>query len=99
MERHKESPPPLPRYDVLVRTAIESRARRTAIRKAYNCKLAPGSGEYDGYDALTYLHRIYDKCPSFKAVEGEYGFKLYILGRARKPSRRVEKKRHRAADH
>src|SRR5439155_1449914 len=28
---------------------------------------------------LTYLHRIYDKCPSFKAVEGEYGVKLYIL--------------------
>jgi hypothetical protein len=35
---------------------------------------------------MTYLHGIYKQCPIFKAVEGAYGVKIYIVSRGSKPN-------------
>jgi hypothetical protein len=35
---------------------------------------------------MAYLHGIYKQCPIFKAVEGEYGVKIYIVSRGAKPN-------------
>ncbi len=80
MGKDKESPPPLPRYDVLVQDGYRVVERGDSdTGKAYNCNWLQGVENTTDTTHLTYLHRIYDKCPSFKAVEGEYGVKLYIL--------------------
>ena len=80
MGKDKESPPPLPRYDVLVQDGYRVVERGDSdTGKAYNCNWLQGVENTTDTTHLTYLHRIYDKCPSFKAVEGDYGVKLYIL--------------------
>jgi phenylpropionate dioxygenase-like ring-hydroxylating dioxygenase large terminal subunit len=77
---NKESPPPLPRYDVLVQDGYRVVERGDAdAGKAYNCNWLQGVENTTDTTHLTYLHGIYDRCPAFKAVEGEYGVKLYIL--------------------
>jgi phenylpropionate dioxygenase-like ring-hydroxylating dioxygenase large terminal subunit len=80
MGKDKESPPPLPRYDVLVQDGYRVVERGDSdTGKAYNCNWLQGVENTTDTTHLTYLHRIYEKCPSFKAVEGDYGVKLYIL--------------------
>jgi len=80
MGKDKEGPPPLPRYDVLVQDGYRVAERGDSnTGKAYNCNWLQGVENTTDTTHLTYLHRIYDKCPSFKAVEGDYGVKLYLL--------------------
>ena len=80
MGKDKETPPPLPRYDVLVQDGYRVVERGDSnTGKAYNCNWLQGVENTTDTTHLTYLHRIYDKCPSFKAVEGDYGVKLYLL--------------------
>ena len=78
--KDKESPPPLPRYDVLVQDGYHVVERGDSeAGKAYNCNWLQGVENTTDTTHLTYLHGFYDRCPSFKAVEGDYGVKLYIL--------------------
>ena len=94
MGRDKESPPPLPRYDVLVQDGhrvVERGDSQTG--KAYNCNWLQGVENTTDTTHLTYLHRIYEKCPNFKAVEGEYGVKLFILEPRVKPNHVALRKR------
>jgi nitrite reductase/ring-hydroxylating ferredoxin subunit len=83
----KESPPPLPRYDVLVQEGYRVAERGDdEAGKAYNCNWLQGVENTTDTTHLTYLHKIYEKCPAFKPVEGEYGVKLYILDPRSKPN-------------
>jgi nitrite reductase/ring-hydroxylating ferredoxin subunit len=78
--KDKESPPPLPRYDILVQDGYPVAERGDdEAGKAYNCNWLQGVENTTDTTHLTYLHRIYERCPAFKAVESEYGVKLYIL--------------------
>jgi nitrite reductase/ring-hydroxylating ferredoxin subunit len=78
--KDKESPPPLPRYDVLVQEGYRVAERGDdEAGKAYNCNWLQGVENTTDTTHLTYLHGIYDRCPVFKPVETEYGVKLYIL--------------------
>lgn len=76
----KESPPPLPRYDVLVMDGYRVAERGDAeLGKAYSCNWLQGVENTTDTTHLTYLHGLYDRCPVFKAVEGDYAVKIYIL--------------------
>lgn len=78
--KDKETPPPLPRYDILVEDGYRAVERGDAeFGKAYNCNWLQGVENTTDTTHLTYLHGIYDRCPIFKAVEGDYGVKIYIL--------------------
>lgn len=82
----KESPPPLPRYDVLVQEGYRVAERGDAqFGKAYNCNWLQGVENTTDTTHLTYLHGLSDRCPVFKAVEGDYGVKIYILAPGSKP--------------
>ena len=92
--KNKESPPPLPRYDVLVQDGYRVVERGDSESgKAYNCNWLQGVENTTDTTHLTYLHRIYEKCPAFKPVEGEYGVKLYILEPRTKPNHVALRKR------
>jgi phenylpropionate dioxygenase-like ring-hydroxylating dioxygenase large terminal subunit len=94
MGRDKESPPPLPRYDVLVQDGYRVVERGDSeTGKAYNCNWLQGVENTTDTTHLTYLHRIYEKCPAFKPVEGDYGVKLYILEPRTKPNHVALRKR------
>jgi phenylpropionate dioxygenase-like ring-hydroxylating dioxygenase large terminal subunit len=94
MGKDKESPPPLPRYDVLVQDGYRVVERGDSdTGKAYNCNWLQGVENTTDTTHLIYLHRIYEKCPSFKAVEGDYGVKLYILEPRAKPNHVALRKR------
>ncbi|TMB62397.1 MAG: hypothetical protein E6J54_30490, partial [Deltaproteobacteria bacterium] len=94
MGKDKESPPPLPRYDVLVQDGYRVVERGDSdTGKAYNCNWLQGVENTTDTTHLTYLHGIYDKCPNFKAIEGEYGVKLYILEPRTKPNHVALRKR------
>jgi phenylpropionate dioxygenase-like ring-hydroxylating dioxygenase large terminal subunit len=83
----KESPPPLPRYDILVEKGYRVAERGDArFGKAYNCNWLQGVGNTTDTTQLTYLHGIYDRCPVFQAVEGDYGVKIYILSKGSRPN-------------
>ncbi len=86
--KNKEKPPPLPRYDVLVQDGYRVVERGDPeAGKAYTCNWLQGVENTTDTTHLTYLHGIYDRCPAFKAVEGEYGVKLYILDPRANPNR------------
>ena len=83
----KESPPPLPRYDVLVQDGYRVAERGDdEAGKAYNCNWLQGVENTTDTTHLTYLHGIYERCAIFKPVESEYGVKLYILDPRSKPN-------------
>jgi len=85
--KDKASPPPLPRYDVLVMDGYRVAERGDAeLGKAYSCNWLQGVENTTDTTHLTYLHGIYDGCPVFKAVEGEYGVRIYILAPGSKPN-------------
>jgi len=85
--KDKETPPPLPRYDVLVQDGYRVAERGDdEAGKAYNCNWLQGVENTTDTTHLTYLHGIYESCPAFKPVEGEYGVKLYILDQRSKPN-------------
>jgi phenylpropionate dioxygenase-like ring-hydroxylating dioxygenase large terminal subunit len=85
--KDKASPPPLPRYDVLVQDGYRVVERGDpGAGKAYNCNWLQGVENTTDTTHLTYLHGIYENCPAFKPVEGEYGVKLYILDPRSKPN-------------
>ncbi len=85
--KDKESPPPLPRYDILVMNGYRVAERGDAeLGKAYNCNWLQGVENTTDTTHLTYLHGIYDSSPIFKAVESEYGVKLYILSEGSTPN-------------
>jgi phenylpropionate dioxygenase-like ring-hydroxylating dioxygenase large terminal subunit len=90
----KENSPPLPRYDVLVQDGYRVVERGDPDGgKAYDCNWLQGVENTTDTTHLTYLHGIYDKCPNFKAMEGEYGVKLYILDPRSKPNHVALRKR------
>jgi phenylpropionate dioxygenase-like ring-hydroxylating dioxygenase large terminal subunit len=94
MGKDKESPPPLPRYDVLVQDGYRVVERGdSGTGKAYNCNWLQGVENTTDTTHLAYLHRIYEKCPAFKPVEGDYGVKLYILEPRTKPNHVALRKR------
>ena len=83
----KESPPPLPRYDVLVGDGYRVTERGDAeTGKAYNCNWLQGVENTTDTTHLAFLHGIVDGCPAFKAVEGDYGVKIFILAPGSKPN-------------
>jgi nitrite reductase/ring-hydroxylating ferredoxin subunit len=85
--KDKDRPPPLPRYDVLVMDGYRVAERGDGeLGKAYNCNWLQGVENTTDTTHLTYLHGIYNRAPVFKAVEGEYGVKIYILMPGSKPS-------------
>ena len=89
-----DSPPPLPRYDVLVQDGYRVVERGDAeAGKAYHCNWLQGVENTTDTTHLTYLHGIYKNCPAFKPVEGEYGVKLYILEPRAKPNHIALRKR------
>ncbi len=90
----KNSPPPLPRYDVLMQDGYRVVERGDAeAGKAYHCNWLQGVENTTDTTHLTYLHGIYKSCPAFKPVEGEYGVKLYILEPRAKPNHVAIRKR------
>lgn len=92
--KDKESPPPLPRYDVLAQDGYRVCERGDPQGgKAYNCNWLQGVENTTDTTHLTYLHGIYKNCPSFKPVEGEYGVKLYILEPRARPGHVAIRKR------
>jgi phenylpropionate dioxygenase-like ring-hydroxylating dioxygenase large terminal subunit len=92
--KDKARPPPLPKYDVLVQDGYRIVERGDASTgKAYNCNWLQGVENTTDTTHLTYLHRIYERSPAFKAVEGEYGVKLYILDPRSKPKHVALRKR------
>jgi len=83
----KESPPPLPRYDILVGDGYRVAERGdTELGKAYNCNWLQGVENTTDTSHLAYLHGIYNRCPIFKSIEGDYGVKIYILDPGKKPN-------------
>lgn len=83
----KESPPPLPRYDILVDDGYRVAERGDEeYGKAYNCNWLQGVENTTDTTHLTYLHGFSEKCPIFKAIEGNYGVKLYVLAPGKKPN-------------
>jgi nitrite reductase/ring-hydroxylating ferredoxin subunit len=82
----KESPPPLPRYDVLVMDGYRVAERGDGEHgKAYNCNWLQGVENTTDTTHLAFLHGIHESCPVFKAVEGEYGVRIYIALAGSKP--------------
>jgi len=83
----KDNPPPLPRYDILVQEGYRVTERGDGeFGKAYNCNWLQGAENTTDTTHLTYLHRFSERCPVFKAVEGEYGVNLYVLSLGKKPN-------------
>ncbi len=91
----KEKPPPFPRYDVLVQDGYRVTERGDGeFGKAYNCNWLQGVENTTDTTHLTYLHGLHENCPVFKAVEDEYGVKLYILASGSKPNTLRLRKRY-----
>ena len=87
MGPEKANPPPLPRYDVLVMDGYRVAERGdTRLGKGYSCNWLQGAENTTDTTHMTYLHGIYKQCPIFKAVEGAYGVKIYIVSRGSKPN-------------
>lgn len=87
MGPENESPPPVPRYDILVQDGYRVAERGDGeLGKAYNCNWLQGVENTTDTTHLAYLHGIFESCPIFKAVEGEYGVKLYIVEPGSKPN-------------
>ena len=87
MGPEKTNPPPLPRYDVLVMDGYRVAERGdTRLGKGYSCNWLQGAENTTDTTHMTYLHGIYKQCPIFKAVEGAYGVKIYIVSRGSKPN-------------
>lgn len=83
----KEAPPPLPRYDILVQDGYRVAERGDAeYGKAYSCNWLQGVENTTDTTHLAYLHNIFDRCPVFKAVEGDHGVKIYILSQGSRPN-------------
>ena len=83
----KESPPPLPRYDVLVMDGYRVAERGDSqLGKGYSCNWLQGAENTTDTTHMTYLHGIYKECPIFKAIEGEYGVNIFIVSRGSKPN-------------
>ncbi len=83
----KENPPPLPRYDILVQDGYRVAERGdTEFGKAYHCNWLQGVENTTDTSHLAYLHGIYDRCPTFKSIEGDYGVKIYILDPGKNPN-------------
>jgi len=91
---NKENPPPLPRYDILVQEGYRVAERGDAeFGKAYSCNWLQGVENTTDTTHLAYLHGFSASSPVFKALEGEYGVKIYILAPGKKPdSVRVRKR-------
>jgi len=84
---NQESPPPLPRYDILVMDGYRVAERGdTRLGKGYSCNWLQGAENTTDTTHMTYLHGIYNECPIFKAVEGEYGVDIYIISPSSKPN-------------
>jgi len=82
----KASPPPLPRYDILVQEGFRVAERGDSeFGKAYNCNWLQGVENTTDTTHLTYLHGFSEQCPIFKSVESDYGVKIYILAKGKKP--------------
>ena len=80
MGPEKADPPPLPRYDVLVMDGYRVAERGdTRLGKGYSCNWLQGAENTTDTTHMAYLHGIYKQCPIFKAVEGDYGVKIYIV--------------------
>ena len=87
MGPEKADPPPLPRYDVLVMDGYRVAERGdTRLGKGYSCNWLQGAENTTDTTHMTYLHGIYKECPIFKAMEGDYGVKIYIVSRGSKPN-------------
>ena len=85
---NRENPPPLSRYDVLTMDGYRVAERGdTRLGKGYNCNWLQGVENTTDTTHMTYLHGIYKECPIFKAVEGEYGVKIYIVSPGSTPHR------------
>src|SRR5262245_8859997 len=92
--KDKETPPPLPRYDVLVQDGYRVVERGDPeAGKAYNCNWLQGVENTTDTTNLTYLHLSYEKWPEFKPVESEYGVRLYILESRTRPNHVALRKR------
>ncbi len=92
---NKDKPPPFPRYDVLVQDGYRVTERGDGeFGKAYNCNWLQGVENTTDTTHLTYLHGLHENCPVFKAVEDEYGVKLYILASGSKPNTLRLRKRY-----
>lgn len=87
LEPNKDNPPPLPRYDVLTMDGFRLAERGdTRLGKGYNCNWLQGVENTTDTTHMTYLHGIYKECPIFKAVEGEYGVKIYVVSPGSQPN-------------
>lgn len=83
----KETPPPLPRYDILVQDGFRVAERGDGeFGKAYDCNWLQGVENTTDTSHLSYLHGFSTNCPIFKSVEGDYGVKIYILASGKKPN-------------
>jgi nitrite reductase/ring-hydroxylating ferredoxin subunit len=82
----KESPPPLPRYDVLVQDGYRVAERGDAeVGKTYNCNWLQAVENTADTTHLALLHGFYTRIPIFKACEEEYGVRIYVLAPGSKP--------------
>lgn len=83
----KDNPSPIPKYDILVMNGYRVAERGdTSLGKGYSCNWLQGAENTTDTTHMAYLHGIYKQCPIFKAVEGEYGVKIYIVSRGSKPN-------------
>jgi phenylpropionate dioxygenase-like ring-hydroxylating dioxygenase large terminal subunit len=82
------NPPPLPRYDILVMDGFRVAERGdTRLGKGYACNWLQGAENTTDTTHMAYLHGIYQECPIFKAIEGEYGVDIYIAAPGSRPNR------------
>jgi nitrite reductase/ring-hydroxylating ferredoxin subunit len=87
MGHDTDNPPPLPRYDILVMDGYRVAERGdTSLGKGYSCNWLQGAENTTDTTHMAYLHGIYAQCPIFKAVEGEYGVKIYVVSAGSKPN-------------
>lgn len=84
----KHNPPALPRYDILVGDGYRVAERGdTRLGKGYNCNWLQGVENTTDTTHMAFLHGIYKECPTFKAVEGDYGVNIYVVSPGAKPNR------------
>lgn len=87
MGHDEDNPPPLPKYDILVMDGYRVAERGdTRLGKGYSCNWLQGAENTTDTTHMAFLHGIYKQCPIFKAVEGEYGVKIYIVSPVSKPN-------------
>ncbi len=91
----KESPPPLPRYDVLVQKGYRVAERGDPeVGKAYNCNWLQAVENTADTTHLALLHGFYPRIPIFKACEEKYGVRIYVLAPGSKPNTAQVNKRY-----